>query len=138
MIKDDIRLPSPPAIAMRILDLVKRNDFTFHELGEIIQADPALASRVLRIANSAFYGMSRKVSNFDTALAILGGNTIKNIALSFIITQGFQGKRGDRFDFTRLWRRSVTSAVAAQLIAAEIGFKNDDIFIASLLQAIGI
>ena len=138
LLKDDVRLPSPPAIALRILDLVKRNDFSFHKLGEIIQADPALASRVLRIANSAFYGMTRKVSNFDTALTVLGGNTIKNIALSFVIAQGFQGKRGDRFDFARLWRRSVTSAVAGQLIAAEIGFKNDDLFIASLLQDVGI
>jgi len=138
LLKDDVRLPSPPAIAVRILDLVRRDNFSFHELGEIIQTDPALTSRILRLANSGCYAMPNKVSNFDTALAVLGGNALKNIALSFIIAQGFQGKRGDRFDFTRLWRRSVTSAVAGQLLSKEIGFKNDDTFITTLLQDIGI
>lgn len=131
-------MPSPPAIAVRILDLVKRDSSSFRELGEIIQADPALTSRILRLANSGFYAMPRKVANMDTALAVLGGNALKNIALSFIIAQVFQGKRGDRFDFTKLWRRSVTSAVAGQLVASEIGFKSDDIFITTLLQDIGI
>jgi len=138
LLKDDVRLPSPPAIAVRILDLVKRDSFTFHALGEIIQADPALTSRILRLANSACYSLPQKVSSFETAVAVLGGNALKNIALSFIISQVFQGKRGERFDFGRLWRRSVTSAVAGQLLSAEIGFKSDDIFITTLLQDIGI
>ena len=138
LLKDDVRLPSPPAIAVRILDLVKRDNFTFHALGEIIQADPALTSRILRLANSGCYGLPQKVSNYETAVAVLGGNALKNIALSFIIAQVFQGKRGDRFDFSRLWRRSVTSAVAGQLLSAEIRYKNDDIFITTLLQDIGI
>src|SRR6185295_10313569 len=138
LLKDDVRLPSPPAIAVRILDLVRRDNFSFHELGEIIQTDPALTSRILRLANSGCYAMPNKVSYFDTALAVLGGNALKNIALSFIIAQGFQGKRGDRFDFARLWRRAVTSAVAGQLLAAEIGFHSDDTFITTLLQDIGI
>lgn len=138
LLKDDVRLPSPPAIAVRILDLVKRDNFTFKELGEIIQADPALTSRILRLANSGCYGLPQQVSNFETAVAVLGGNALKNIALSFIIAHVFQGKRGDRFDFSRLWRRSVTSAVAGQLLSSEIRFKNDDIFITTLLQDIGI
>ena len=138
LLKDDVRLPTPPAIAVRILDVVKKDTFTFRQLGEIIQADPALTSRILRLANSACYGLRQTVSNFETALAVLGGNALKNIALSFIIAQVFQGKRGDRFDFSRLWRRSVTSAVAGQLLSAEIGFKSDDLFITTLLQDIGI
>jgi len=138
LLRDDVRLPTPPAIAVRILDVVKKDTFTFHQLGEIIQADPALTSRILRLANSACYGLRQTVSNFETALAVLGGNALKNIALSFIIAQVFQGKRGDRFDFARLWRRSVTSAVAGQLLSTEIGFKSDDIFITTLLQDIGI
>jgi diguanylate cyclase (GGDEF)-like protein len=138
LLRDDVRLPSAPAIAVRILDLVKRDNFTFHALGEIIQADPALTSRILRLANSGCYGLPQKVSNYETAVAVLGGNALKNIALSFIIAQVFQGKRGDRFDFSRLWRRSVTSAVAGQLLSSEIRYKNDDIFITTLLQDIGI
>lgn len=138
LLEDDIRLPSPPAIAVRILDLVKRDSSSYRELADLIQADPALTSRILRLANSGFYAMPRKVSNVDTALAVLGGNALKNIALSFIIAQVFQGRRAERFDFTRLWRRSVTSAVAGQLLASEVGFRSDDTFITTLLQDIGI
>jgi len=138
LLKDDVRLPSPPAIAVRILDLVKRDNFSFRQLGEIIQADPALTSRILRLANSSCYAMPKQISNFETAVAMLGGHALKNIALSFIISQRFQGKRGDKFDFGLLWRRSVTSAVAGQLLAADIGMKSDDVFITTLLQDIGI
>jgi len=138
LLKDDIRLPTPPAIAVRILDLLKRDNFAFRHLAEVIQTDPALASRILRLANSAFYSMPRRVSNFETAVAMLGGNALKNIALSFIIVQSFPGEKGGRFDFETLWRRSVTSAVAGQLLAAEIGLKSDDVFITALLQDIGI
>ena len=138
LLKDDIRLPSPPAIAVRILDLVKKNNFSFRQLAKIIHSDPALASRILRLANSSCYGMPKNVSNFETAVALLGGDALKNIALSFIIAQGFQGKKGGRFDFDILWRRAVTSAVAGQLLAAEVGLKSDDVFITALLQDIGI
>jgi len=138
LLKDDIRLPTPPAIAVRILDLLKRDNFAFRHLAEVIQTDPALASRILRLANSAFYSMPRKVSNFETAVAMLGGNALKNIALSFIIVQSFPGEKGGRFDFEALWRRSVTSAVSGQLLAAEVGLKSDDIFITTLLQDIGV
>src|SRR5207244_7724147 len=67
-----------------------------------------------------------------------GVNAVKNIALSFILTQAFQRSKGERFDFDRLWRRSITASVAAQLISKAVGFKSDETFIASLLQDIGI
>jgi diguanylate cyclase (GGDEF)-like protein len=137
LLKDDVRLPSPPAIAARILEIVKREDFTFRQLAAIIQSDPALAARILRLANSGFYSLPKKVSNIDTAVAVLGLNTLKNIALSFIISEAFDDTRG-RFDFDRFWRRSITAAVAGELIATAVHFKNDETFISTLLQDIGV
>jgi diguanylate cyclase (GGDEF)-like protein len=137
-LSNDVRLPSPPAIAVRILDAVKHNVFSFSHLGSIIQSDPALAGRILRLANSQLYSLPRKVNTIEMALAVLGMNALKNIALSFTLSQIFQGHRGERFDFDRLWRRSITAAVAAQLISREIGFKSDECFIAALLQDVGI
>src|SRR5947207_2935875 len=100
---NDVRLPSPPAIAVRILDAVKHDDFSFNHLASIIQSDLALTSRILRLANSQFYSLSRKISTVDMAVAVLGVNALKNIALSFTLSQTFQGPRGERFDFDRLW-----------------------------------
>jgi diguanylate cyclase (GGDEF)-like protein len=137
-LKPDIRLPSPPAIAVRLIEAVKSDNFSFGQLGSIIQSDPALSGRILRLANSQLYAPSRTVGSIDMAVAVLGVNTLKNIALSFTLPQMFQGYRGDRFDFNRLWRRSITAAVAGQLISQEVGFKSDETFIASLLQDIGV
>src|SRR4029078_1387277 len=87
LLKDDVRLPSPPAIAVRILDLVKRDNFSFRQLAEIIHPAHAPTRRILRLANSSCYAMPKKVSSFETAVALLGGEALKNIALSFIIAQ---------------------------------------------------
>ncbi len=138
LLMDDVRLPSPPAIAVRILELVRKDESSFRELGSIIQSDPALTSRILRFANSAMYAHPKKIGNIDMAVAMLGENGIKNIALSFVIAQTFEREKGERFDISRVWRRSITAAVAGQLLSAAIGFNNDDIFITTLLQDIGI
>ena len=50
--KDDIRIPSPPSIAVRILDSVKKDKASFSELANIISSDPALAAKILMVANS--------------------------------------------------------------------------------------
>ena len=131
-------MPSPPAIAVRILEAVRQDKSSFRELANIIQSDLALSSRILRLSNSAMYSPPKKIGNIETAVAVLGENVLKNIALSFIITQTFERQKGERFDITRLWRRSITAAVAGQLLSTSIGFKSDDVFITTLLQDIGI
>src|SRR5262245_2903311 len=138
LLQDEVKLPSPPTIAVRILEVVRSDKFSFVDLANVIQTDPALTGRVLRVANSSFYSLSRNVTTIETAVAVMGVNAFKNIALSFTLAQTFSGPRGERFDFDRLWRRSLTAAVAAQLISQTVGFRNEETFIASLLQDIGI
>jgi diguanylate cyclase (GGDEF)-like protein len=138
LLQDEVMLPSPPTIAVRILEVVRSDNFSFVELANVIQTDLALTSRVLRVANSSFYSLSRNVTTIETAVAIMGVNAVKNIALSFILAQTFSGPKGERFDCDRLWRRSLTAAVAAQLISQTVGFRSEEIFITSLLQDIGI
>jgi diguanylate cyclase (GGDEF)-like protein len=134
----DVQLPSPPRIAVRILEVARQDDLSNMELAQVIQTDPALTVRVLRVANSRFYSLSRNVTNVEAAVAVMGVNAVKNIALSFILAETFEGSVGERFDFERLSHRSITTAVAAQLISKAIGFKSDETFIASFLQDIGI
>src|SRR5262245_5980212 len=139
LIKDqDLKLPSAPAIAVRILELVKRDDFTFGELSAILQSDPALAGRIMKLANSGLYSLPRKITSIDKAVSVLGVNALKNIALSFVLNKQFQGPRRERFDYDWFWRRSITAAVAGELIATTIGYRSDETFITTLLQDIGI
>ena len=138
LLSDTIRLPSPPAIAVRILDAVKKDDSSFSELAAIIQRDPALAARILKVANSSFYCLPFKASSIEKALPVLGMNALKNIALSFVISSGMKRPENDGFDFDFFWKRSITAAVAANLVASLVHHQNDETFIASLLQDIGI
>ncbi|MBU1566518.1 MAG: HDOD domain-containing protein [Proteobacteria bacterium] len=138
LIKQQINLPSPPAIAVKILNTVQNEECSLEELEKILSADPALISKMLRIANSAIYSLPNKVGNINRALSILGTNLIKNIALSFVIAGNLRGNNKSLFDFDYFWRRSVTSAVAAELVMELINSKDDDIFAAGLLQDIGV
>lgn len=134
----DIKLPSPPAIAVRILEAVKKEETSFDELAKIITADPALTSKILRVANSPIYAIPTKVDSIQRALTVIGCNALKNIALSFVIAKEMRSQSDDTFDFDYFWKRSVTAAVSGELISALIGVKSDDIFVTSLLQDIGI
>ncbi|MBW1850418.1 MAG: HDOD domain-containing protein, partial [Deltaproteobacteria bacterium] len=137
-LKNDIRLPSPPSIAIRILEAVKKDDSDYDALAKIISSDPSLAVKVLKIVNSSFYGLSHKVNSLEKALAILGLNAMKNIALSFVIAKDLRSHPEGGFDFDFFWKRSVTSAVASDLTANLIDNKSDDSFVTGLLQDIGI
>lgn len=138
MIAAGIKLPSPPAIAVRILNTVQQEESSLRDLASIISSDPALTAKMLRIANSGFYSLKYKVTSIEKALTVLGVNILKNIALSFVIAQEMRGQTGQIFDFDYFWRRSVTSAVAAELIADLLDLKNDDTFVSALLTDIGI
>lgn len=138
LIDEQIDLPSPPAIAIQILNAVQQEESSLPELARIISADPALTGKLLSVANSGFYALPNEVTNVDRALSVLGTNVIKNIALSFVIAAEFRGDKQSNFDFEYFWRRSVTSAVATELLAAQLQEKSDDIFVTALLHDIGV
>jgi len=138
LISSKMRIPSPPAIAIKILDMVRKDDFTFKDLAGIIESDPALVVKILKVANSSYYSFARKITSIETALSVLGSHAVKNIALSFVIISDLSSTKDDFFDYNLFWRRAITSAVAAELVAELVGMKNKDIFVSALLQDIGV
>lgn len=138
LLSNKIKLPSPPAIAIKILETVRKDEFTFQDLAKVIESDPALTARVLRASNSPYYNKSGTVNSIEKSLAILGTHAVRNIALSFVICSEFQCESYELFDTTYFWRRALSSAVAAELIAKLTGNAIEDIFIIAMLQDIGI
>ena len=132
------RLPSPPVIAVRVLRAVKKDRSSFEELSEIIASDPALTAKILSIVNSSFYALTYKVDSLEKAVSILGVDALKNIALSFMIVSHMMSDNNELFDFNFFWKRSVTAAVASEIISKHIGKKTDDTFVTALLMDIGI
>lgn len=133
-----IKLPTPPAIALRILEEVHKEEPSFSRLTELINTDPALTARVLRIANSPTFAPISRIDNLDKALTRMGTTLLTNVALSFILVSSFKQIPDSNFNFEYFWKRSVTAAVGANVIARGICRKNDYIFIATLLHDIGI
>lgn len=130
-------LPSPPAIAVRILEEIKKEECSLEGLARIIESDPALVTKVLRIANSSHYGLVSEVNTLPRALSVLGLNAVKNVVLSFVLADTIRGDKESAFNYDLFWRRSVTTAVSADLVCKLIGQPCDDIFLTALLQDIG-
>jgi len=138
LISGKIRIPSPPAIAIRILDMIRRDDFTFKDLAHVIESDPALVAKVLKMANSSYYRFAKQINGIDAALSVLGSHAVKNIALSFVIMTDLHPSEDDLFQLEKFWRRAITSAAAAELVSDLVGAKTPDLFISALMQDIGV
>lgn len=137
-IQKDFKLPSPPVIAMRILDAVKDELATSKSLSKIISSDPALAARILKFANASLYSTCVKIDSIERAVTVLGTENLKNIALSFAIAKTHRGEQAGRFDFNLFWKRSLTSAVGSNLLAEKMGMDKGNSFVIGLLKDIGM
>src|SRR5690606_22900680 len=80
-----------PEITLRIVELVEDPTSTAQDLQAIISNDPALCSRVLKVVNSAFYGLPGQVGSINRAIVLLGLNAVKNIAIAASLAKLFRG-----------------------------------------------
>jgi signal transduction histidine kinase/HD-like signal output (HDOD) protein/ActR/RegA family two-component response regulator len=110
-------LPSPPAVATTILSLVVRDDMQVRDVAGFIESDPALAMRVLKLANSAYYGRAETLTQ---AITLLGLNAVKNVLLSIAVRDTlFREPFSGDPELTGLWKHSLACAVAAELLAGQ-------------------
>jgi two-component system cell cycle response regulator len=131
-------LPSLPAIAVQVLELVRHSNCDIPQLARLISKDPALASKILRTINSSMYVRPNKVSKLTQALTLLGLQTVRVLVLGFSLVRNlkFKNKGFKPLDY---WRRSIYSATAALTLAQRIGIEQqEEAFVASLLMDIGM
>ena len=108
------QLPSPNGVALAILRLVESEDTTAQAITQVLQTDPALAGRILKLANSSSLGRSRPVLAVRDAVTHLGTRLVRNLALSFsLIAQNRQGAC-QAFDYDSFWSHSLAQGVATQ------------------------
>ncbi len=132
-------LPSLPAIALQVLQLSRRTDTSVEELAAVIERDPALAAKLLKVVNSPLFGVPREVSSLKQAVSLLGLRRVRIMALSFSVVDSIAGVQGADFDLASHWRRSLSTAVAARLIAGCVSPELiEEAFVAGLLSDIGI
>jgi HD-like signal output (HDOD) protein len=132
-------LPALPEVINKILEEARDPDSSASDLAELIEKDEALAARLLRLVNSPFYGLSRKISTVQTAVALLGFGTVRSLLLSVCVFQSLRwaNPRKD-LRFLRFWQHALGAATAGRLIAAHLKWKDpDEIFTAGLMHDLG-
>lgn len=137
LIRATERLPSPKGVALEILRLTEDPSTTVEALGVVIESDPALASKLLKIVNSPLAGMSRKISSLSRATVLLGFRTVASLALGLSLVTDHQEGICEGFDYEAFWSESLGRAVAARRIAKFIKFSPDEAFTCGLLSQIG-
>ena len=135
-----IEIATLPEVTMRIVEVVQDPRSTAHDLHKIVSNDPALSARVLRVVNSAFYGLPGQIGSIDRAIMLLGLNAVKNIAIAASLTKMFkQSSPCDDFTGKDLWTHSVAVGAANKLITGAIGLAlPDEAFLAGLIHDLGL
>ncbi len=135
------QMPSLSVTVSKILEVTRNPQVTAKDLNKVISLDPVLVGRVLKLVNSAYYGLQNKVTSLVTAIIMLGINTIKNLALSTAVLANM--KKGSHFKALNVdgfWRHSIGVGVASKLIAGKIGVPvnlREQFFIGGLLHDLG-
>jgi len=137
----DLTLPSLPEVALKIRSALADENVSIGEVSRLIGADPALAARILKTANSAlFYRGSKPITSVHGAVSQLGYRMVRNVALSFAAQQVFIGYGSEhlRSHLTTIWQHSVhTAALAHMLARVRTRLNPDEAFLAGLLHEVG-
>jgi HD-like signal output (HDOD) protein len=133
-------MPSLSTTMSKVLEVCNNPQISSADLNRVISLDPVLVGRVLKLVNSAYYGLNQQVTNMVRAVTMLGINTVKNLALSSAITDSFNPREFQGLNAEGYWRHSLCVGVAAKLIARKRGIDPrllEEYFTAGLLHDIG-
>jgi len=130
-------LPTLPVVSQQIQELVKNKDVTIKDLENLIEKDAPLATKILRIVNSSFYGLLNKTSSLEHALVILGISEVKNIVLGFSV-QNYFSKPTKNIDRNRFWKHSIVCSQIAKFLGNHYNVPGkDSLFLSGLIHDMG-
>jgi HD-like signal output (HDOD) protein len=133
-------LGSLPEVTAKIVQVVEDEKSTGNDIHDAVQADPSLAAKILKIVNSAFYGLPSQVASLDRAIFMLGLSAVKNLALATSLSRLLSsGSINEQFQARDLWRHSVAVAVCSRMLA-DVGrvVPPDEAFVAGLVHDMGL
>ncbi|MCC6672181.1 MAG: HDOD domain-containing protein [Planctomycetes bacterium] len=143
LVNKTLELPTLPEVLVKLNETMANPDSSADDVAKVIQADPAVSANILRIVNSAYYGLQVRVSSVNLAVSIMGFNMTKKVALKAAVFSVF-GKKKDKvphFDPTAFWKHSIYTGVAARVLGSEsprfTGTHAEDLYVCGLLHDIG-
>ena len=134
-------LPTPPIVFHQIQKVINNPNVSAGQIASILSEDPAMSVKVLKLTNSAFYGLSREVDSVKQAVVIVGMEAIKNLVLSASVLDMFKGKDFDQEFQEKFWRHSLAVGFCARILARSVRSRGivdpDAAFSGGLLHDIG-
>lgn len=138
LLKSTNRLPTPPGVAIRILELVESDETSIEDITQVISGDPALTSKIIKFINSPLIGLGFRGTTVAEAVARIGMRGAQMMALSFSLVSEKHRETCPSFRFDRFWSESLARAVGARCIARhQLGWDPEEAFITGLLARIG-
>ena len=117
LINEAVDLHTLPVVVIEADRLMRDPRTSAQDIAKVIARDIALAERVLRLANSAYYGFQRRIGNLTQAVVLLGFQTVRNLLLTVSVIDSFRPGSHDDFDYSAFWAHSVATA----MVAGEVG-----------------
>jgi len=143
LVNNTIELPTMPEVLLKLNDVMANPDASAEDVAKVVSRDPAVATNILRIVNSAYYGLQVRVSSVSLAISVMGFNMTKKVALKAAVFSVF-GKRREKiqhFDPLGFWRHAIFTGIAARVLGSSstvfAATHAEDIYIAGLLHDIG-
>lgn len=139
-IKEISHIATLPEITLKIIQLVEDPTSTAQDLHNVIAKDPALCTRILKVVNSAFYGLPGQIGSINRAIVLLGLNAVKNIAIAASLAKLFKGGQiSAQFSARDLWLHSVAVGTATKMQADKLKLGlSDEAFLAGLIHDVGV
>lgn len=138
LVNKSLDLVSPPSTYIQLNKLIQDPDSAIDDISAVINTDPALATRLLRIVNSPFYGFPSEINTISRAITIIGTRELTHLVLATSVINAFRGIPASLINMDQFWRHSFATAITARLLAEECGQSaTERFFIAGLLHNIG-
>lgn len=140
LIRESAAVPSIPQVVQRFLEVISDPNFDYSDVVKILSVDAGTVSEILRLANSALFGVSRKVTSLKQALTLLGPRRTRSLVLGRFLVETVGGdSAAGGVDRSYFWRRSLACGVIAARVADKLCPRHrDEVFLSALLADVGV
>lgn len=131
-------LPTPEFLVQNIISISLDSEADMKELITSISQSPTLTAKILKLANSAYYSLPKRITKLSQAVNLLGLKTVRNLALSIFTVENYFDKEFPFFNTYNFWQHLITTGIASELLAKYINFPDkEEVFMCGILHDLG-
>ncbi len=130
-----VELPTIPAVVQRLIAALRDPDVDARKIGEALSRDPVLSAKVLKVANSSFFGGQRSMASIDAAVAMIGTAALNKLIVACGVAATFE--KIESIDMPLFWRDALVAATAASKLAPRLAADPEEAYLCGLLHATG-